>query len=190
MKNPNPQGKGTDLLVNHWYPKFGPKRKNLSEIITDYYCSLLVLSARMPFKPVIGQDYYLYIWHEELRISLIEPEKLAGKTHIDFICGCHLQPDLTWALNVNPDVELTEGAKQYLATFTDGITEHLNSDKLLVELFPTYAAHLPYYARLFASGLSKSLTQSLPKNMRHTLVAKELSLHIQHIPLLALQNES
>ena len=158
MKIANPQGKGTDLLVNHWYPQPVLAEKPAKQIVIDYFSSSLVLSASFSFKPVVNKNYHLYWWNEELRMSLIEPEKLLRKS-VSFIGSCSLKEDLTW--NITFHHTLSTAARHHLQAFYEGFEQHMQSGRPLSELFPSFIDSLPYYRRLFASGLSKSLGISL-----------------------------
>lgn len=158
MKIANPQGKGTDLLVNHWYPQPILVEKPAKQIVIDYFSSSFVLSASFSFKPIVNKKYYLYWWNKELRMSLIEPEKLQRKS-VSFIGSCYLKEDLTW--NITFNTTLSSAAHDHLKAFYDGFEQHMQSGRPLNELFPSFIDSLPYYRRLFASGLSKSLGISL-----------------------------
>lgn len=171
MKKPNPQGKGTDLLVNHWHPPVLSQHKPIDTIIKDYFQSLLVLSARLPFKPVIHQHYYLYVWQEELRLSLIEPQKL-NHNNAEYLAHCQLREDLTWQIKFS-DSPLSQSALDFLEQFYNGFVAHLDTDAKLVDLLPFYQQGLGYHARVFANGLSKSLAISMPKQQNAPVSARQ-----------------
>lgn len=170
----NPQGKGTDLLTNHWIPVINLQKKTEQQIISDYVKSMLILSAEFGFKPVPDAKYFLYLWKNTLRLSLIPFEK-RPEGDIHPIAACELLDDLTWNVNFMSPDKLTEKVAIYLKDFSARFENHLGNDKTLMETLPFYEAELPFYRRLYAAGLAKSLSLSLKQERLENKKVSEMT---------------
>ena len=175
----NPQGKGRDLLTNHWIPVINLQKKTGQQIISDYVKSMLILSAEFGFKPVQEATYFLYLWKSTLRLSLIPFEK-RPKGDIHPIAACELRDDLTWRVNFRSPDNLSEPVVIFLRDFSNNVENHLSQDKTLMDILPFYEAELPFYRRLYAAGLAKSLSLSLKQerleNKKAGVMASSLRL--------------
>lgn len=159
----NPQGKGGDLLTTHWLPVIKLQKKPEQQITFDYLASMLVLSAEFSFKPVPGTQYFLYLWKGTLRLSLIPfVKKPTGS--IDPIAQCELRRDLTWQLDFLSRAQLSPKVIQFIEAFSEKFADHLDKDVTIKETLPFYEAELPFYRRLYAAGLAKSLSLSLQQS--------------------------
>lgn len=156
----NPQGKGGDLLTIHWLPVIKLQEKSEQQIMSDYVTSMLILSAEFGFKPVRGAIYYLYLWKKTLRLSLIPFEK-CPKDDIFPVADCQLREDLTWNVKFIVADTMCHQVTEFLKAFSNKFEDHLHKDKTLTETLPFYERDLPFYRRLYASGLAKSLSLSL-----------------------------
>lgn len=156
----NPQGKGGDLLTIHWLPVIKLQEKSEQQILSDYATSMLVLSAEFGFKPVKGALYHLYLWKNVLRLSLI-PFGKCPTGDIYPIAECQLCNDLTWCVQFIPAGSMCHQVTEFLQTYSNKFEDHLDTNKTLTETLPFYEQDLPFYRRLYASGLAKSLSLSL-----------------------------
>lgn len=163
---PNPQGKGeTGFLLDWTYssPR-GVVAKPAPQLLADYFTSLLVLSSSFKFKPVFGKDYYLYIHGDRWSLSLISPDEWNDSARRRaFVGTCVLHDDSTWSIEPSDNIGLRSHVQERLAAFYDGFIDKLRSKRVLEEGLPIYEAGLPYYQRLFAAALSRSLQGSLRK---------------------------
>lgn len=186
-KNPNPQGKGLTPILQQWQ-QFQPaaiEKKSDSRLFADYFTSLLILSAEFRFKPVVGQQYYLYIKNGFWKLSLIEPDGWGDIQAGDFLGRCELHADMTWSLLARSDYQSSNSICEGLTLFYQQFVEHLNCDKSLQETLPFYVAQLPFYQRMAAAGLARSIELSAPS--RHRLEAPGsdwLNSQSQQNPLL------
>lgn len=178
MKIANPQGKGTTLLTNHWHPNVQIAQKTVPEVLKAFLTSSLVLSAKFSFKPVVAQSYWLYLWNDELRLSLIEPEKLDAE-QVYCIGECKLDNDLTWQISPIKGGQDQQQVTAFLERYFEGFSEHLSSEEMFADLLPFYQTNLPYYARVFAHGLSKSISLSLPHQLLSRLSTLECKALMQ-----------
>lgn len=158
-KKANPQGKGGHLLSSNWFPAIQLQQKSNTQIISDYVLSMLVLSAEFSFRPAAGNQYYLYLWKGVLRLSLI-PENKRPDGDIECLAVCELGEDLTWRVQLKSGEHLSDVALDWLQGFVDRIKEKFTASKSFSSLLPHYEATLPFYRRLFAAGLAKSLSLS------------------------------
>ncbi len=161
---PNPQGKGQVGFLLDWAyssPR-GVVAKPAPQVLADYFTSLLVLSASFKFKPVFGKDYYLYRDGDGWSLSLISPDEWNNDTRQRaFIGTCVLHADSTWSIEPSSNIGKEASISDALAAFYDGFIDKLRSKDVLEDGLPLYEAGLPYYQRLFASALSRSMKASL-----------------------------
>lgn len=161
---PNPQGKGHIGFLLDWAystPR-GVVAKRRPQILADYFTSLLVLLSTFKFKPVFGKDYYLYADGKGWSLSLISPaewNKTAKRRA--FVGTCVLHDDSTWSIQPSDNIGKQGPVNDALAAFYDGFIDKLRSKPALEDGLPVYEAGLPYYQRLFAAALSRSLKGSL-----------------------------
>jgi hypothetical protein len=146
---PNPEGKGQVGFLLDW--EYSSPRsvvvKRPPQLLADYFTSLLVLSAAFKFKPVFGKAYYLYMDGAGWSLSLI------GE--------CVLHADSTWSIEPSENLGKRGIVDEALARFYAGFISKLKSKQVLEESLPVYEAGLPYYQRLFAAALSRSLKGSM-----------------------------
>ncbi len=155
----NPEGKGNNGFLLDWErtePR-GVMVKPRRQLLAEFFTSMLILSANFKFRPAIGAATYLYWMDDEWSLSLIAPEQWSEERRAGFAGTCILQPDMTWTLN--PSVLLAEAGPvaDAMARFYEAFAEKLDTDLTLEEILPFYVGTLPYYQRLFASALSRSV---------------------------------
>lgn len=162
MKIANPQGKGLVPVLEHWHSAQPAqiRAKAAPELLADFCVSSLVLSADFAFRPVVGQQYYLYWSGERWMLSLIAPDEWGERVPGEFAGRCELRTDMTWQLS--PPSTLEDGGEVVvaLARFFNAFTESLGQSESIDEALPGYVAHLPYYQRMLATGLTASMTRS------------------------------
>lgn len=166
--NPNPQGKGLVPVLAAWEASrptnIAPK--NAGRIISDYFTSLLVLSAEFSFKPLAGQHYYLY-WRASSRqqspllLSLIEPER-NGAERLGLAMGqCQLQPDMTWSIRPSANMTDNPEIRRFLQHFQQQFIDNHDNDQSMEDNLPVFVTSLPFYRRMAALALSTSLKYSI-----------------------------
>lgn len=172
---PNPEGKGQVGFLLDWAYS-SPRAvvaKPAPQLLADYFTSLLVLSATFKFKPVFGKDYYLYIEDDRWVLSLISPDDWNDEAkRRAFVGTCVLHDDSTWSIEPSGNIRKDCAVADRLATFYDGFIDKLSSRHVLEDGLPVYEAGLPYYQRLFAAALSRSLKASLAKGGQTGLSAE------------------
>ena len=155
----NPEGKGVHVFLDDWRatePRdvvAKPQRQVLAELFT----SMLVLSASFKYRPVQGRPNYLYWVDGQWSLSLIAPYEWSEMRREGFVGTCVLQRDMTWT--IIPSDRLSEGDALFVAIrrFAEAFVDMFDTDLTLEEILPFYAGRLPYYQRLHASALSRSM---------------------------------
>ena len=162
QKNPNPQGKGAVAVLADWQatrPR-GAARKAPEVLLLDWFVSMLVLSARFSFRPAVGQSYWLYYRGGQWTLSLVAPVEWGRRRPGACLGRCELRRDMTWTLVRDPaaaaEAELGEALSDLMASFF----ATLDTDTALVEQLPGYRRNLPYYQRLQATALGRSLREA------------------------------
>lgn len=161
---PNPQGKGLVGLLLDWQysrPR-GVVAKPPGRVLADYFTSLLVLSADFGFKPAYGQTYHLYREGSRWRLSLVAPhEWRSAEKKQAYVGACVLHDDSTWSIEPSGNLGKPGPLADALVDVYAGFLERLGRDGTLEDELPFYEGRLPYYQRLFAAALGRSLRGSL-----------------------------
>ena len=159
----NPEGKGSNALLLDWHrsePR-GVVVKQRRQVLAEFFTSMLVLSASFKYRPVQGNPNYLYWMNGEWSLSLIAPDEWTEERRAGFAGTCILQHDMTWTIAPSAGVSENGAVAAALRRFYEGFARMMDTDVTLEEILPTYVARLPYYQRLFASALSRSLKATL-----------------------------
>ena len=155
----NPEGKGANGFLLDWYrsePR-GVVAKPRRQVLAELFTSLLVLSAAFKYRPAIGTNNYLYWIKDEWRLSLIAPDEWSTERRAGFAGTCVLQRDMTWTITPSTLLSEDHPVSAALGRFYDGFAEKLDSDLALEEILPFYVGKFPYYQRLYANALSRSV---------------------------------
>lgn len=159
----NPEGKGVSGLLLDW-EQSKPLRvtaKPQRRILAEFFTSMLVLSAKFEYKPVVGKPNYLYWQDRAWRLSLIAPEEWPAARHASFAGTCVLQLDRTWTIVPSDVLAQRNAVSEAVARFFDAFAEIMDTDLTLEEVLPVFVGKMPYYQRLNASALSRSLHGSM-----------------------------
>lgn len=171
----NPEGKGVQAFLDDWRatePR-GVVAKPQRQVLAELFTSLLVLSASFRYRPVPGNRNYLYWIDGQWSLSLIAPHEWSEKRRAAFAGTCVLQPDMTWT--ITPSEQLSEEGPVSAAVgrFFEAFAGMLDTDVTLEDILPYYAGGLPYYQRLLASALSRSVRAAVPGGDRIAISCRE-----------------
>ena len=160
----NPEGKGLNgfLLDVHRSAPRGVVAKPRRQVLAELFTSMLVLSSHFKFRPAVGVRNYLYWIDGEWSLSLIAPDEWSPERQAGFVATCILQRDMTWT--VDPSAQLGEPGSDIanaVGQFFDGFAAMLDTDLTLEEVLPYHVRELPYYQRLHAYALSRSVTAAM-----------------------------
>ncbi len=162
MKVANPQGKGVVPVLEHLQAtRSAPSSaKPAGRLLADYSVSSLVLSAEFAFLPVVGCPYHLYWSGERWLLSLISPQEWGERCPGEYAGCCELKPDMTWQISSPDSLEDQSSVAEALSRFFDAFVESLATADSIDDALPGYVANLPYYQRVLATGLTKSVRHS------------------------------
>mgnify|MGYP001820421864 FL=1 len=135
--------------------------RDVRGLLADYLRGLLVLSADISFRPSPGRDGYLYYREGRLTLSLIAPGEWRPHRYAWYVAQCELRRDATWDVRPAADLEERTEVVDALAAVVRGFQQRLQTSALVADSLPHYEAGLPYYRRVLASGLARSLQGSL-----------------------------
>ena len=155
----NPEGKGANGFLLDWYqsePR-GVVAKPRRQLLAEFFTSMLVLSAKFKFRPAVGVSNYLYWINGEWSLSLIAPHEWSYERRAGFAGTCVLQRDMTWTIAPSDLLAEDNSVSDAIGRFYDAFAEMLDTDLTLEEILPFYVGRLPYYQRLYASALSRSV---------------------------------
>lgn len=159
----NPDGKGLSGIMRDWYstePR-GVVAKPQRQVLAELFTSMLVLSAVFRFRPVVGAENYLYWINGEWSLSLIAPDEWSNERRAGFAGTCVLQRDMTWTIAPSDLLAEDNPVSEALGRFYDAFAETLDTDLTLEEILPFYVGRIPYYQRLHASALSRSVSATV-----------------------------
>ena len=157
--NGNPEGKGLNGFLLDWYqsePR-GIIAKPQRQILAELFTSMLILSATFKFRPAVGRANYLYWIRGKWCLSLIAPDEWSDERRAGFAGTCVLQRDMTWTIAPSGLLTQDNPVSDAIGRFYDAFAEMLNTDLTLEEILPFYVGKLPYYQRLYAGALSRSV---------------------------------
>lgn len=155
----NLDGKGLNGFLLDWYqtePR-GVVAKPQNQVLAEFFTSMLVLSAKFKYKPAIGVTNYLYWVDDEWSLSLIAPEQWSDERRAGFAGMCVLQRDQTWTITPSELLGEDNLVSDAVGRFYDAFAETLDTDRTLEEILPFYVGKMPYYQRLHAAALSRSI---------------------------------
>lgn len=155
----NPEGKGLNGFLLDWHrsePR-GVVAKPRRQVLAELFTSMLVLSATFKYRPVVGGANYLYRSNGEWSLSLIAPDEWSQERQAGFAGACVLQPDMTWTIAPSDRLAEDNAVSDAIGRFYDAFAQMLDTDLTLEEVLPFYARKSPYYQRLYASALSRSV---------------------------------
>lgn len=166
-RNPNPQGKGgSPVLAALSRQRAGLARvppKQISQVTTEMFTSLFVLESEFRFQPVPGMTYYLYRKPGRFWLSPTSPEILTPDVAGRFIGTCELQPDMTWTLDLAPEVAADPAFMDYLARKREAFEQRLSEAETMDDVLPVYERRYTFYRRASAFGLAYSLGRSMER---------------------------
>jgi hypothetical protein len=155
----NPEGKGLNGFLLDWYktePR-GVVARSQRQVLAEFFTSMLVLSAKFKYEPVIGSPNYLYWIKGEWSLSLIGPHEWSDERRAGFAGTCVLQRDMTWTIEPSKLLSEKNPVSDAVGRSYDAFNEMLGTDLTLEEILPFYVGSMHYYPRLLASALARSV---------------------------------
>ena len=171
----NPEGKGVSGLLRDWSasePR-GIVAKPGRQVLAEFFTSMLVLSATFKYRPAVGGANYLYWIRGAWSLSLIAPEEWSNERRAAFAGTCVLQHDMTWTMIPSKSLDEKGPVADAVARFYEAFANMLNTDLTLEDVLPSYVERLPYYQRLYASALSRSVRATLAKGNKNAIRCRQ-----------------
>lgn len=171
----NPEGKGQSGFLLDWYES-QPREvvaKPQRQVLAEFFTSMLVLSAKIKYKPAVGVRNYLYWIDDEWSLSLIAPDEWSSERQAGFAGTCILHPDMTWTIAPSERLAEDNPVSDAVARFYDGFAEALDTDLPLEEILPFHAGRMTYYPRLYASALSRSIRAAVTLGDQASMSCRE-----------------
>ncbi|MBU2677121.1 MAG: DUF2452 domain-containing protein [Gammaproteobacteria bacterium] len=159
----NPDGKGLNGFLLDWYQS-SPRAvaaKPRRQVLAEFFTSMLVLSSAFKFRPTVGRETYLYWVDSKWSLSLIAPEQWSNERRAGFAGTCRLQPDMTWTIEPSTRLAGHNAVSNAIARFYDSFANLLDTELPLSEVLPFFSSKAPYYQRLYANALSRSIRDSV-----------------------------
>jgi hypothetical protein len=159
----NPSGKGVNGFLADWY-RSRPRdvvAKPRQQVLAELFTSMLALSAKFKYQPVAEHSNYLYWIDGQWSLSLIAPGEWSDERRAGFVGELILQRDMTWTITPTDSLADKKAVSSALRRFYDAFAETLDTDRSLEEILPFHVQSMPYYQRLCASALSRSLRTTM-----------------------------
>jgi hypothetical protein len=179
-KHANPQGKGLIPIMESLLAsrvQVNIPAKNFEQIACELFTSLFILKSEFKYKPIIGRSNWLYRKNDIFRLSLIKPQEWRNDSFGQFIGECIMQEDMTWTFSLSKEAMADEELIQHIEYQRQKFEKNLTNQHRLKQALPVYDAKLPFYQRIFASGLAYSLGISLDKHLAKELESKSYFLN-------------
>lgn len=183
-KNPNPQGKGGSpvlaTLSQHSEAVAAVPPKQIDQVTTELFTSMFVLESECGFEPVPGQSYFLYQQPERFWLSLTPPRMWSESVSGRFIGTCALQPDMTWTLNLDPQVAEDPEFMAYLEDKRTEFEQRLEAAETMEDVLPVHERRFGFYRRASAFALAYSLGRSMEQSGIRGLSYQEAKAQLTH----------
>jgi hypothetical protein len=163
LKRGNPQGKGLVPVLQSLaaLQQLPTHDRSSRQWLLDYLAGALIVSAKFSFKPLINRTYHLYWCEDEWTLSMISPREWGDRLQTSPVAACVLRDDYSWQLSPHESVAQNHELMAALDTFQAGFLAFIDTTTPLVDNLPFHQADLPWYPRLVALGLAKTLQASL-----------------------------
>ena len=186
----NPEGKGLNGFLLDWHRTrpTGAVAKPSRQLLAELFTSMLVLSASFKFRPVAGVSTYLYWIDNAWSLSLIGPHEWSAERRTGFAGTCMLQRDMTWTIEPSQELAESNPVSRAIGRFYDSFAQTLDTDMTLEEVLPFYVGKLPYYQRLHASALSRSVYSSMILGHQTATQCREWTANLPSLQTLFLEH--
>ena len=159
----NPEGKGVNGFLLDWH-RSTPQdvmAKPSRQILAEFFTSMLALTATFKYKPVVERSNYLYWIDGHWSLSLIAPEEWSAERRASFAGTLTLQRDMTWTISPSDRLAKHAPMANALRQLYNAFIDTLDTDRPIEDVLPFYVRSMPYYRRLYAAALSRSVRASV-----------------------------
>ncbi|NNF40268.1 MAG: hypothetical protein HKN64_02735 [Woeseiaceae bacterium] len=186
----NPEGKGLNGLLRDWResrPR-GVVAKPQPQLLAEFFTSMLVLTARFKYQPVVDTPNYLYWIDDQWMLSLVAPDEWSADRHASFAGTCVLQPDRTWTITPSDTLTERNAVSDAVSRFYSAFAEILDTERTLEDVLPFHVGNLPYYQRLNANALSRSIRGSVTLGEQASIPCRDWRLLLPRLDSLLLSH--
>lgn len=179
----NPDGKGANGFLDDWrntQPR-GVVAKPQRQVLADLFTSMLVLSSSFRYRPVRGRSNYLYWIDGKWSLSLIAPHEWSSRRRHGFAGTCTLQSDMTWTIHPSDRLAEDSPVSGAIRRFFAAFAEMLNTELTLEEILPFYVSRLPYYPRLYANALSRSVSAVVTRGNQASISCRQWRMQLPNL---------
>mgnify|MGYP001823130110 FL=1 len=187
----NPEGKGLNGFLLDWYksePR-GVVAKPQRQVLAEFFTSMLVLSAQFKYEPAVGVANYLYCMDSEWSLSLIAPHEWTDERRAGFVGTCVLHDDMTWTIEPSELLAEDNAVSDAVGRFYDAFAESLDTDMTIEEILPFYTGSMPYYQRLYASALSRSIRAAVTIGDQRNVSCRDWRMALPRLERVMLTRE-
>lgn len=187
----NPEGKGLNGFLLDWFksePR-GVVAKPQRQVLAEFFTSMLVLSAQFKYEPAVGVANYLYCMDGEWSLSLIAPHEWTDERRAGFVGTCVLHDDMTWTIEPSELLAEDNAVSDAVGRFYDAFAESLDTDMTIEEILPFYTGSMPYYQRLYASALSRSIRAAVTIGDQRNVSCRDWRMALPRLERVMLTRE-
>ena len=184
----NPEGKGCNGLLRDWVasePR-GVVAKPQRQVLAEFFTSMLVLAASFKYQPAVDRPNYLYWIDGRWVLSLIAPDEWIRDRRDCFAGTCVLQLDRTWTIAPSDLLAGRNAVSDAVGRFYDAFAEILDTDLALEDVLPFHVGDLPYYQRLNANALSRSIRRSVALGDQTAISCRDWRMMLPRLDCLLL----
>ena len=184
----NPDGKGSLGFLDDWRatePR-GVVAKPQRHVLAELFTSMLVLSSSFKYRPVPGRSNYLYWIDGQWSLSLVAPDEWSSKRRNGYAGMCTLQQDMTWTIVPSDRLFEDSPVASAIRRFFTAFAGMLNTEHTLEEILPYYDGRLPYYQRLYASALSRSVSAAVSRGNQASISCRQWRAQLPRLSNLLL----
>ncbi len=179
----NPEGKGLNGFLLDWSdtePR-GVVAKPQRQLLAELFTSMLVLSAKFGYRPAVGNRNYLYWENGKWTLSLVAPEEWLHTRQRSCAGTCVLQRDRTWTITPSTLLSEKNAVSDAVGRFYNAFADIMDTDLTLENILPFHAATMPYFQRLNANALSRSIRASMKLGDQTSIGCRDWQLQLPEL---------
>ena len=146
--------------------------KGLNGFLLDWYRSEPRGVVAKPQRQVLTANY-LYLDGNAWLLSLIAPQQWSAERQAGFVGTCVLQKDMTWTIEPSDNLKQAGPVTDAVGRFYDAFADTLDTNLTLEEILPFYVGRMPYYQRLYANALSRSIRAAVTLGEQRDICSRD-----------------
>ena len=101
-----------------------------------------------------------------------------------------MQHDMTWTIEPSELLGKDNEVSDAIGRFYDAFAETLDVDRTLEEILPFYVREMPYYQRLYASALSRSVRGTVTIGGQRSIRCRDWQMLLPRLDRVLLINKN